>query len=253
MLRLEPLKSSANMNRNEPPRRDVLTARWANLSVITYAVDEERLRAVLPPGCVPDLRDGRAFASLVAFDFLGTRVMGISWPGHRNFPEINLRFYVRHGERRGVCFLREFVPRRVVATMARLLYNEPYRAATMSSHTNETPDTIEVNHHLTLGGITNRIRVIGNKPAVRPDADSVEHFFKEHSWGFGTSRRGRPLSYRVDHPIWDIWPVRSFDLDWNWKAVYGPDWEFLADARPYSVVLACGSDVRVFPKAVEPT
>jgi uncharacterized protein YqjF (DUF2071 family) len=145
MLRLEPLKSSANMNRNEPPRRDVLTATWANLSVITYAVDEERLRAVLPPGCVPDLRDGRAFASLVAFDFLGTRVMGISWPGHRNFPEINLRFYVRHGERRGVCFLREFVPRRVVATMARLLYNEPYRAATMSSHTNETPDTIEVN------------------------------------------------------------------------------------------------------------
>jgi uncharacterized protein len=232
-----------------PGRRPFLTARWANLVVISYVVDPKRLQADLPPGCVPDLRDGCAFVSLVAFDFLSTRVMGISWPWHRNFPEINLRFYVRHGDRRGVCFVREFVPKRLIATIARLLYNEPYLSARMTSLTRETPDTIEVKHDLTLAGLTNRICVIGNKPALRPDPDSVEHFFKEHSWGFGTGRRGRLISYRVDHPTWDIWPVRSFDIEWNWKDVYGPDWAFIADAKPYSVVLACGSDVRVFPKA----
>jgi uncharacterized protein len=233
--------------------RNFLTARWANLVIITYGVDPKRLQPFLPPGCVPDLRDGSAFVSLVAFDFLNTRVLGISWPGHRDFSEINLRFYVRYGDRRGVCFVREFVPKRAVAAIARLLYNEPYLAATMSSSTRETPDTIEVKHDLALAGVTNRIRVIGGKPAIRPGPDSVEHFFKEHSWGFGTSRRGRLLSYRVEHPVWDIWPVRSFDIDWNWKEVYGSDWAFLAALKPYSVVLACGSDVQVFPKAEDAT
>jgi hypothetical protein len=236
------------MSENElPRRRDLLTANWANLSLITYAVDPQRLQAFLPPGCEPDLRDGRAFVSLVAFDFLGTKVMGISWPWHRNFPEVNLRFYVRHGDRRGVCFTREFVPKRIVAAMARLFYNEPYRTAAMTSHTNETTEKIEVEHNLTFAGATNRIRMIGNKPAVRPDLDSVEHFFKEHSWGFGTSRSGGLLSYHVDHPTWDVWPVKSYDLDWDWKSVYGSDWAFLAGIEPYSVILACGSDVRVSP------
>jgi uncharacterized protein len=240
------------MSDEEPPRpREFLTATWANLCLVSYPVDPERLRAYLPPGCVPDLRDGRAFVSLVAFDFLDTRVMGISWPLHRNFPEINLRFYVRHGDRRGVCFVREFVPKRVIAAIARLLYNEPYRFASTRSHTNETPETIEVNHELTLAGVTNRIRVMGRKPAVRPGSDSVEHFFKEHSWGFGTSRRGQLLSYQVEHPTWDVWPVKSCEIDWHWETVYGPDWAFLAGIEPCSVVLARGSGVRVFPKAVE--
>ncbi|HEX4055734.1 MAG TPA: DUF2071 domain-containing protein [Tepidisphaeraceae bacterium] len=242
------------MRENERPQgRVFLTARWANLAVITYPADPKRLHAYLPPGCALDLRDGRAFVSLVAFDFLSTRVMGVSWPRYRNFPEINLRFYVRHGDQRGVCFVREFVPKRIVAALARLLYNEPYCAAPISSRTSETLDTIEVRRELALAGSTHRIGVIGNKPAVRPGADSVEHFFKEHSWGFGTSRSGRLLSYRVDHPTWDVWPARSYDVDWDWKAIHGPIWAFLAGVEPCSVVLACGSEVRVSPKAVEST
>lgn len=134
--------------------------------------------------------------------------------------------------------------------MARLMYNEPYLAASMSSSTSETPDTIEIQRDLTLAGATHRIRVAGNKPAVRPGPDGAEHFFKQHSWGFGTSRRGRLLSYQVDHPVWDVWPVTSYDVDWDWKAVHGPDWAFLAGVEPYSVVLACGSSIRVFFKGV---
>lgn len=45
------------------------------------------LQSLLPPGLQLDTRAGDAFVSLVAFDFLDTRVMGISWPGYRDFPE----------------------------------------------------------------------------------------------------------------------------------------------------------------------
>ena len=45
----------------------------------------------------------------MAFDFLDTRVKGFKIPFHVDFPEVNLRFYVRQrmkdGQiRRGVCF-----------------------------------------------------------------------------------------------------------------------------------------------------
>jgi uncharacterized protein YqjF (DUF2071 family) len=33
---------------------------------------------------------------MVGFVFKDTRVLGIKWPFHVNFEEVNLRFYVRH-------------------------------------------------------------------------------------------------------------------------------------------------------------
>ena len=71
-----------------------LTARWSNLFLATYAVPEGLLRSRLPPGLELDRRDGQCFASLVAFDFLDTRVLGVPWPGFRHFPEVNLAVYV---------------------------------------------------------------------------------------------------------------------------------------------------------------
>src|SRR5262245_23022935 len=87
--------------------RAFLTARWSNLFLATDAVPPALLRPRLAPGLDLDTRDGQAFVSLVAFDFLDTRVLGVPWPGYRNFPELNLRFYVRHGGERGVMFIRE--------------------------------------------------------------------------------------------------------------------------------------------------
>jgi uncharacterized protein len=232
----------------EPNRaRPFLTARWENLALISYAIEPRRLEGRLPPGCELDTRDGDAFVSLVAFDFLQTRVFGLAWPGHRNFPEINLRFYVRYGDDRGVCFIREFVPRHIIAGIARWFYNEPYRAAVMSSQIEQAETTITVEHRLRVGQSRHSLRLVAAKPAVRPAESSIEHFFKEHQWGFGITRNGRQVRYRVEHPVWDIWPVQESQIQWNWTAVYGLPWAFLQDRKPCSVVLACGSEVRVYP------
>ena len=81
-----------------------------------------------------------------------------------------------------------------------------------------------------------------------PPPESTAHFFKEHQWGFGTTRGGQAVRYEVTHPFWQTYPVTSFDLDMDWAHVYGPEWTFLQDAEPYSVVLAEGSAIKVFPK-----
>lgn len=223
-----------------------LTARWSNLFLATYAVPPELLRPRLPPGLDLDTRDGLCFASLVGFDFLDTRVLGVPWPGFRNFPELNLRFYVRHGERRGVVFVREYVPPRFVAWAARTFYNEPYRAARMENVFTDESATITAEYRIQLYGKTHVLRATGDKPAVRPRPESVEHFFKEHEWGFGTTRRGRTLMYRVEHPVWDVYPVREWAVDVDWSALYGAEWSVMQGVRPYSTVLAVGSEVAVF-------
>jgi uncharacterized protein len=60
-------------------------------------------------------------------------------------------------------------------------------------------------------------------------------------------RDGRTLRYEVEHAPWDIHPVRSYSLDLDWGAVYGPEWAFLDDTQPVSTVLAVGSPVCVWP------
>lgn len=232
--------------------KDFLTARWANLLLISYRVPANLLAPRLPPGCVldrlPGDDDSAAYVSLVAFDFLDTRVMGIAWPGHRSFPEINLRYYVRHGSDRGVSFIREFVPRQIVAYMARRLYNEPYACAGMSSETSADGSELRVRHVLTWGRRDNAVEVQAKNEPWLPPADSVEHFFKEHQWGFGIGRDGKLVRYEVSHPEWQIYPVASLKLDWDWGAVYGKEWGFLQSQEPANVVLAKGSDVRVSVK-----
>ena len=228
--------------------RAFLTARWAHLVLLNYAVSPELLMPHLPPGLELDLLDGQPHVSLVAFDFLDTRVMGIPWPGYRNFPEINLRFYVRDGYRRGVAFIREYVPKRLIAWIARWLYNEPYVYAPMRSLVEQGPEGLNVDHWLRRRGHMNQLSVTAESTATTPPEDSEAHFFKEHSWGYGTDRKERLVTYEVRHPVWDTYEVKSWRLHWDWGAIYGPEWAHLADAEPRSVFLARGSEIAVSPK-----
>lgn len=223
-----------------------MSARWEDLILCNYAVPDELLLPRLPPGLELDRWGGSAYVSLVAFDFCDTRVLGVRWPGYVNFAEINLRFYVRSGDRRGVVFVREIVPQRFTAFAARALYNEPYVAAPIESVTKRTDRALGKEFVLDWQGRAQRIAVTGNLGLVRPPADSCEHFFKEHEWGFGISRAGRTTVYRVEHPHWDVYPVEAQALDFDFGHVYGPEWGFLTGRAPSSVAFAAGSAIKVF-------
>ncbi|HEY2785783.1 MAG TPA: DUF2071 domain-containing protein [Fimbriiglobus sp.] len=228
--------------------RPFLTARWENLILATYAVPEELLFRHVPPGLELDRYDGKCYVSLVPFQFRNTRVFGVGWPGFQSFPELNLRFYVRSGERRGVCFLREYVPKWFVAWVARRIYNEPYRTARMSVDVAEKPDRISASYSTTVGGRLNRVWALGSTNAVRPKPESTEHFFKEHQWGFGKTRGGALLTYEVRHPVWDVYPVIDYGIDVNWEEMYGREWAMMQDRVPDFVFFAAGSEVAVYPK-----
>lgn len=226
-----------------------LTAEWRNIVLVTYAVDPDALRLRLAEGLELDEYDGAACVSLVAFDFLNTRVGGRRWPGFVNFPEINLRFYVREKStgRRGVMFIRELVPSRVVATIARRLYNEPYYATRMQSVVRDNGETLFIQHDWSWRGRKNWLRVTSSKATGERAPDSVEHFFKEHQWGFGRSKTGDSIVYEVRHPVWRCHAVRSVHVDVDFAAQYGAEFAALTGAEPLSVAHAEGSAIEVHP------
>src|SRR5882724_9277158 len=119
-----------------PTPRRFLTAEWRSLAMLNFEIDGAVLRPHVPRGTELDSFGGVVYASLVGFLFLKTRVLGAAIPGHQNFEEVNLRFYVRRKEpggwRRGVVFLKEIVPKRAIAVLARGLYNENYAARPMA-------------------------------------------------------------------------------------------------------------------------
>ena len=219
-----------------------LTAEWLNVAAITFAVEEERLRPYLPDGATIDTLEGSPRVSLVAFEFRRTRVGGLAIPGHIHFPEINLRFYVRHGGERGVVFIRELVPRRAIATVARLLYNEPYQRVPMTCGADPVGDGVRVWHRFARGS---SLVVEGDSNPVVPEVGSAAHWLTDHSLGVGRRRDGRTVLYNVAHPTWALREVTHVALDVDYAKVYGPEWAWLRDATPSHLSLAVGSPITV--------
>lgn len=236
-----------------------LTAEWRRLILLTYAVEPDLLKAYLPEGLALDVyNDGRAFVSFVAFDFLNTKVKGISIPFHVNFPEINLRFYVRHTDkagtvRRGVMFIKELVPKHCIALVANKIYNEPYESTSMTSSFEQKNKNLEIEHQLTYKGMPHQFKIVVEDTPYFPEEDSTENFFKEHSWGFGLNKKGQLTEYKVEHPVWKIYPLKErFQINIQFGQLYGKQWEVLNGQIPYNVMVAEGSAIKVFPgKKVE--
>jgi uncharacterized protein len=228
--------------------RPFLTAEWRNVVSATYEVEEERVASYVPPGVELDRLHGTARLSLVAFEFDHTRVHGVPVPGCVRFPEINLRFYVRYRGERGVVFIRELVPRRLVAFVARARYNEPYQRMPMrcGSSPGGKDRQLHVWHRFGPGmGCSLEAWTSGDETV--PGEGSDDDWLTHHTLGVGTARDGSMLEFRVEHPAWAVQSVERLDLSVDFERVYGPDWAFLDDRQPGHTTYAAGSKVAVYP------
>lgn len=223
-----------------------LTARWDDLIMANYEVDPSLLESRLPAGTSLDLHEGKCFVSLVGFMFLDTRVLDFLVPFHINFEEVNLRFYVVRGTedevRRGVVFVKEIVPKAAIAVVARTLYGEPYERWAMSNERSET----HVGYNWSRRDCANSINVTRGENLGVPAADSHGEFIIEHYWGYTKRGLHRTDEYRVEHPKWELYEAADPEIDVDFGCAYGPEFAFLKDQQPSSVILAKGSEIAVY-------
>jgi len=222
-----------------------LTADWTYLTNITYAVDPALLQPHLPHGLELDTIGEKAFVSLVPFNFNNTRLRSMRIPFHTDFPELNLRFYVKKNDKRGVVFIREYVPKFMVAFIANAVYNERYRVARMKNVITETANEITARYELRRGGRGFSIEMKAENKPFTPAHDTIEHFFKEHELGF-TGSQQRTRVYTVEHPVWEVFPVKEVKIDIDFGLLFGNEWAMLNDAEPYVSMFVKGSPIKVF-------
>ena len=239
--------------------------------MLNYEVDPETLTPFLPPGIELDAWQGKALASIVAFEFADVRILNTSVPFHRHFEEINLRFYVRRGTadgwRRGVVFITELVPLPTVALLARQLYGEPYKALPMDrllqhhpmppaspgTTTRESATTVRYSWH--HDKTWNHVEATADttQDPRQPEPGSEEEFLTDHAYGYGT-RRGKTIEYVVEHPVWRYWKTLKSEFGCNaatLRTLYGEAFAPYLKS-PRSAFLVEGSPVIVRrPRAIQ--
>jgi uncharacterized protein len=219
--------------------------------MLNYQVDAALLREHVPRGTQLDGFGGRTLVSLVGFRFLRTRIFGaVPVPFHSNFDEVNLRFYVRRidpsGEvRRGVVFIREIVPRRAIALVARIAYNENYSCYSMRHHVKRDGAGIRAEYEWRLAGKWLALRAEAEGEPAFPAENSIEQFISEHYWGYSRQRDGGTVEYQVRHLPWRVWRSAKAGFEGDGAAIYNATFGETLARKPDSAFIADGSAVSV--------
>ena len=166
---------------------------------------------------------------------------------------MNLRFYVRYKEgndwKRGVVFINEFVPKHAITLVANNIYRERYVTYTMK-HKWEIHDQLTIGYYWKKENKWNELEVIADPKLNELTPGSKEEFITEHYWGYSSIDKNTTGEYEVAHPRWDIYPIETYNIDCDFKKLYGNDFDILDDSQPASVFLAEGSPVTIFSKKI---
>jgi uncharacterized protein YqjF (DUF2071 family) len=242
-----------------------LSARWQRLVMLNWAVEPALLEARVPRGTVLDREGGHVWISAVGFLFLDTRVLGLPIPLHRDFEELNLRFYVRRDvpdpirglpNRRGVVFVKELVPLPAVAWVARTLYGENYEARPMRNELRrgeallDQEGALQPGDHLSYGwqsedGLWGEIGGEVEGAAQPLVAGSHPHFIAEHYWGYAAQRDGGTMEYEVEHPPWQVHALARPFLRGDLIGLYGAELAHALNRPPDTAWVADGSEIKV--------
>lgn len=209
----------------------------------------------VPPGTVLDTYKGKSYVSVVGLCFENTRVKGVPIPFHRDFEEVNLRFYVRRftgdpatAGRRGVVFIKEIVSSVAIATTARLAYNENYVVMEMGHRVEKVhgSERLSVTYRWRLRDKWNQLQVIAEPDAITPAPGSIEEFLTDHHWGYTRQRDGSCSEYQVEHPLWPVRRAAEYAFDCDIAAIYGEQFLSALSAPPTSAFVIDGSAIIVY-------
>jgi uncharacterized protein len=230
-----------------------LTANWRYLAMLTYVVDPRLITPLVPAETEIDFENGETYLSVVGFLFLDTRLLGLPIPRHRDFEEVNLRFYVRRKSadtwRRGVVFIRELVPRPAIALVARAFYGENYVAVPMKHEIEHLDGNLKVEYSWRRGRKWESLKMTATGEAQFIPAGSHAEFITEHYWGYTALRYGSS-EYRVEHPRWKVWNAIGFEFKADVATLYGEQFADTLKQPPRSAFIADGSPITVHKREI---
>jgi uncharacterized protein YqjF (DUF2071 family) len=229
----EPLRTPSNeggerllSQRGEP----LFIAGWERSLFVHFEVDADRLQRDVPFPL--DLRDGRAYVSLVAFtmrdmrfSFGGKPLAWLLKPIATHF-FLNVRTYVKHAGEPGIYFLTEWLSNWLSVQLGPLLYGLPYRHAKINyQHQHEIGRL--------AGTVENSRQCFAYKAGckrdefVRCETGSLDEFLVERYTAYTAHNTARRF-FRIWHPPW---PQVRADIEIQENALLCKAWPWFVEAQ----------------------
>ena len=183
-----------------PNRRHTLDQDWRFLTFMHWRVDIEKLRAHVPEGLEIDTFEGEAYIGLVPFMMKHVRPRWfVSTPGISNFPEFNIRTYVKKDGIPGVFFLTLEAKSLVTCNFAPRTYGLPYRYAKGNVKKTGEKWNWESSRNKGQFRLAGTTEVFGQE--VQAEPGSLEEFLFER-YSLYTSHRGSLRRGYTHHNKW---------------------------------------------------
>jgi uncharacterized protein YqjF (DUF2071 family) len=188
----------------------VMTQTWHDLLFAHWPVDPRALREKVPAAFELDLFEGAGWVGVVPFHMTNVAPRGVpSLPWISEFPELNVRTYVRVHDRPGVFFFSLDAGSTLAVGAARTLLNLPYFSASMSvrphdggvhyeSRRQDNPSDAQLSAHYRPVGA--RFQAVDG---------SLEYFLTERYCLYNLNHQGAGYRLEIHHPPWPLQPAEA--------------------------------------------
>jgi uncharacterized protein YqjF (DUF2071 family) len=178
---------------------------WSDLLFAHWPLAPAAVQAMLPRPLQVETRDGIAWIGVVPFRMSGVRLRFLPpIPTTGDFPELNVRTYVRCGNQSGVYFFTLDAASRLAVLGGRMKNINYLRADMSCSRRGGSVEYTSVRTHRGAPGASFSASYgpIGEAFAAAPGG--LERWLTERYVLLTVDARGRAWRVRIDHPPWDL-------------------------------------------------
>jgi uncharacterized protein len=182
----------------------VMTQTWHDLLFAHWRIDATTLAASIPSPLQLDLYDGDAWLGIVPFHMTNVAPRGVpALPWVSAFPELNVRTYVRVGDKPGVYFFSLDAGNPLAVIAARWLFNLPYYSAAMTV----TAEGATIHYRSRRAGKQRAELVASYLPTggvFHAPPRSLEYFLTERYCLYTIDRARRARRVDIHHRPWPL-------------------------------------------------
>lgn len=194
---------------------------WENILFLHFHVPKEIIEPQIPSQLDIDCFEGKAWIGLIPFYMREiARRPFPPVPGLKEFPEFNVRTYVRHGNRRGIWFFSLDITNRLAAWAARTLFHLPYRTASMQCPRDEK-GWVHYLSHEPHSGQCFQARYRPSSGPLPADPLSFIHWASERYCLFTSDNKNHLFRGDIHHPPWTFYRAEVEGLNENILQKFG--------------------------------
>jgi uncharacterized protein YqjF (DUF2071 family) len=217
---------------------------WTDLAFLHWPVPVASLSPLVPGELEIEEFDGSAWVGIVPFEMRDVRIRGLPGvPTATDFPELNVRTYVRHRGRDGIYFFSLDAASLVAVLAARTFTGLRYWHANM--RIDRTTKGIWYESRRVMETADGRAELIG---AYRPVGDvftsepGTFEYWSTERYTLFSRWAGKPMRIDIEH---ERWPLQKATAEIERNSMASAAGIALPDRKPH-VMFATRIDVRAF-------